>query len=58
MKEKIKKTKKDNIIQIICFSKKLSELSPGMKDFIVKRPDNIIGTIKNTDSQSILLKTV
>ena len=57
IKEKAKKTINDSTIQIICFSKKLIAPSCGVNDFIVKRPAKIMGTIKKTKSQSILLKT-
>ena len=56
MKEKIKKTARETTIEIICFVKKLPELSVGTKDFMVKSPAKRIGTIKHIKSQSILFK--
>jgi len=56
MKEKIKKTAKDSKTQIICLLKKLPASSVGANDFIVTRPAKIIGTIKKTKNQSILLR--
>jgi hypothetical protein len=56
MKEKIKKTAKDNMTQIICLLKKSPAFSSVVKDFIVTSPAKIIGIIKKTSSQSILLR--
>jgi len=55
IKEKRKNTAKDRITQIICLPKKLSVDSSGVKDFIVTSPAPIIGIIKKTNNQSILL---
>ena len=56
IKEKIKKTAKDIRIQIICLLKKSPAFSSGVKDFIVTSPAKIIGIIKATSNQSILLR--
>src|SRR3989344_6190913 len=56
MKANRKKTAKDTKIQIICLLKNSPPLSWGAKLFIVTSPDKIIGNIKRTKSQSILLR--
>ena len=55
IKENIKKTAKDIIIEIICLLKKFTDPSAGTKVFMVKSPAKIIGAIKQTRSQSIFL---
>ena len=54
--EKTKKTAKLIKIQIICLLKKNPKFSRGVKLFIVTSPAIIMGSIKKTKSQSILLE--
>src|ERR1035437_4105207 len=56
IKEKIKKTANDSIIQIIFLLKKPPAFSVEEKLFIVTSPAATIGRIKKTSIQSILLR--
>src|SRR3989338_3186703 len=57
IKEKAKKITKPKSTQIICLFKNAPPSESGANDFIVTRPERMIGTMKKINSQSILLKT-